>query len=182
MGAGTVRRNGDPDSHELHVYDTRLTADTVTMTPRTEDNAHRQRPLRHVTRTLQTTHDGYSRHGIDECLRLVLRLTTITRLDDTARLPTTSDYPVNLELRLDGPYDRLRNVFRIRCIRLLSLYVNAIILETASSFVSPDYVCSPFTFTVRSSSTRVSGPRPHSLYQRSHDCYDCYESLRVPAV
>ena len=33
MGAGTMRRNGDPDSHELHVYDTRLTADTMTMTP-----------------------------------------------------------------------------------------------------------------------------------------------------
>ena len=33
MGAGTLRRNGDPDSHGLQVYDTRLTADTMTMTP-----------------------------------------------------------------------------------------------------------------------------------------------------
>ena len=33
MGAETWRRNGDPDSHGLHVYETRLTADTMTMTP-----------------------------------------------------------------------------------------------------------------------------------------------------
>ena len=35
-------------------------------------------------------------------------------------------------------------MFRIRCERLLSLCVNAVILETASFLVSPDYVCSPF--------------------------------------
>ena len=33
MGAGTLRPNWDPNSHGLHVYDTRLTADTMTMTP-----------------------------------------------------------------------------------------------------------------------------------------------------
>ena len=33
IGAGTLRRNGDPDSHGLHVCDTRLKADTMTMTP-----------------------------------------------------------------------------------------------------------------------------------------------------
>ena len=33
MGAGKLRRKGDPDSHGLHVYDTRLTTDTMTMTP-----------------------------------------------------------------------------------------------------------------------------------------------------
>ena len=58
------------------------------------------------------------------------------------------------------------------CYRLLSVYVNAIILETASSLESHDCVCTPFTPTVRSSSTRVYSPRPHSLYQRPYDCYD----------
>ena len=29
IGAGTLRRSGDPDSHGLHVYDTQLTADTI---------------------------------------------------------------------------------------------------------------------------------------------------------
>ena len=38
MGAGTVRRNWDSGNYGLHVYGTRLTADTMTMTPRTEDN------------------------------------------------------------------------------------------------------------------------------------------------
>ena len=33
MGAGTLRRNGDPGNYGLHVYDTRLTADTMTLTP-----------------------------------------------------------------------------------------------------------------------------------------------------
>ena len=33
MGAGTLRRNGDPENFGLHVYDTRLTADMMTMTP-----------------------------------------------------------------------------------------------------------------------------------------------------
>ena len=33
MGAGTLRRNGDPGNYGLHVYDTRLTTDTMTMTP-----------------------------------------------------------------------------------------------------------------------------------------------------
>ena len=33
MGAGILRRNGDPGNYGLHVYDTRLTADTMTMTP-----------------------------------------------------------------------------------------------------------------------------------------------------
>ena len=32
MGAGTLRRNGDPSNYGLQVYDTRLTADTMTMT------------------------------------------------------------------------------------------------------------------------------------------------------
>ena len=32
MGTGTLRRNGDPGSYGLHVYDTRLTTDTMTMT------------------------------------------------------------------------------------------------------------------------------------------------------
>ena len=32
MGAGTLRHNGDPGSYGLHVYDTRLTTDTMTMT------------------------------------------------------------------------------------------------------------------------------------------------------
>ena len=33
MGAGTLGRNGDPGNYGLHVYDTRLTTDTMTMTP-----------------------------------------------------------------------------------------------------------------------------------------------------
>ena len=33
MGAGKLRRKGDPDSHGLHVYDTHPTADKITMTP-----------------------------------------------------------------------------------------------------------------------------------------------------
>ena len=32
MAAGTLCRNGDPDSHVLNDYDTRLTGDTMTMT------------------------------------------------------------------------------------------------------------------------------------------------------
>ena len=32
MGAGTLRRNGDPGSYGLHVYDTRLATDMMTMT------------------------------------------------------------------------------------------------------------------------------------------------------
>ena len=64
-------------------------------------------------------------------------------------------------------------MFRIRCVRLLSPCVNAIILETASSFVSPDYVCSPFTPTIRLSSTRVYSPCRPTLYQRPYE-------LRVP--
>ena len=32
MGAGTLRRDGDPGIYGLHVYDTRLTTDTMTMT------------------------------------------------------------------------------------------------------------------------------------------------------
>ena len=39
MGVGTVRRNGDPGNYGLHVYDTGLTADMMTMKPRTGDNA-----------------------------------------------------------------------------------------------------------------------------------------------
>ena len=184
MGAGTLRRNGDLDSHGTHVYDTLLTAETMKMTPNmtTRDTANwRQRTVTTTVTTRDTTvttrdtnvtdrrttdtHDTNSTSAYDS----YLRLTTITRLDDTARLPTTSDYRVHLELRLNGPYDRLRNVFRIRCVRLLSLCVNAIILETASSFVSPDYVCSLFTSTVRSSSTRVYSPRRPTLYERPYD-------------
>ena len=60
-------------------------------------------------------------------------------------------------------------MFRIRCARLLSLCVNAIILETASSFVSPEYVCSPFTSPIRLSSTRVYSPRRPTLYQRPYE-------------
>ena len=41
------------------------------------------------------------------------------------------------------------------------------------SFVSPDYVCSPFTSTIRLSSTRVYSPRRPTLYQRPYE-------LRVP--
>ena len=33
MSAGTLRRNGDPGNYGLHVYDTGLTADTMTLTP-----------------------------------------------------------------------------------------------------------------------------------------------------
>ena len=33
MGAGTSCRNGDPGNYGLHVYDARLTADTMTLTP-----------------------------------------------------------------------------------------------------------------------------------------------------
>ena len=33
MGAGILRRNGDPGNYGLHVYDTRLTTDTMTMKP-----------------------------------------------------------------------------------------------------------------------------------------------------
>ena len=32
MGAGTLCRNGDPGNYGLHVYDTRLTTDMMTMT------------------------------------------------------------------------------------------------------------------------------------------------------
>ena len=171
MGAGTLRRNGDPDSHGLHVYDPRLTVDTMTMTPSVTKRDTTNSRQRIVTKTVTRrdtnvtdrrttdTHDTDSTSAYD----WYLRLTTITRLDDRARLPTTSDYRVNYGLRLDGPYDRLRKVFRIRCVRLLSLCVNAIILETASSFVSPDSVGSPFTSTVRSLSTRVYSPRPLAL-------------------
>ena len=60
-------------------------------------------------------------------------------------------------------------MFRIRCVRLLSPCANAIILETTSSFVSPDYVCSPFTSTILLSSTRVYSPRRPTLYQRPYE-------------
>ena len=33
MGAGTLRRNVDPDNCGPHVYDHHATADTITMTP-----------------------------------------------------------------------------------------------------------------------------------------------------
>ena len=66
----------------------------------------------------------------------------------------------------------LRRLFRIRCVRLLSPCVNAIILETASSFVCPDYVCSlvyvfypVFVYTcLQSTSTRFT-KRPYD-YER----------------
>ena len=50
-------------------------------------------------------------------------------------------------------------MFRIRCLRLLSPYVNAIILEIAWSFVCPDTCVRWFTPTVRTLSTRVYSPR-----------------------
>ena len=104
---------------------------------------------------------------------------TMMRRATAARLHTTSDYRENYELRLDGPYDRLRNVFRIRFVRLLWMCVNAIILETDFSFVSPDYVCSPFTSTVRSSSTRVYGLPPLHSTNAPTIATSPNESLRV---
>ena len=65
------------------------------------------------------------------------------RLENRARLPTNSDFRVNYELRLDGLYDRqYGQCFGYAAYVLLSPHVNAIILETASSVVCPDYVCS----------------------------------------
>ena len=71
-------------------------------------------------------------------------------------------------------------MFRIRCLRLLSPYVNAIILEIAWSFVCPDTCVRWFTPTVRTFSTRVYSPRPlrSTNAPTIYDCYDCYESLR----
>ena len=66
MGAGTLRRNGDPDNHRLHVYDTQLTADTLMMTPNVT--------TRDTNVTHRSTHDGYSRHGLGECLRLLFKI------------------------------------------------------------------------------------------------------------
>ena len=75
-----------------------------------------------------------------------------------------------------GP-SKTRNVFRIRRARLLSLCVNAIILETASSFVSPDYVCSSvyvhYSFVVY---TCLQSTSPLLLYHRPYDL----RLLRVP--
>ena len=83
MGAGTLRRNGDPDSHGLHAYDTRLKADTMTMTPNvtTRDTTSRRQHTVTTTVTRRDTNDmhrptyvGYSRHVLDECLRLVFKI------------------------------------------------------------------------------------------------------------
>ena len=54
----------------------------------------------------------------------------------------------------------VRRVFRIRFLLLLSPDVNAIILETGSSFVCPDACVRSFTPTVRTLSIRVYIPRP----------------------
>ena len=76
MGAGTMRRNGDPDSHGLHVYDTRLTADTMTMTPYVTNRDTTNLRQRTVTTTVtrRDTNVTDSRHELDECLRLVFKI------------------------------------------------------------------------------------------------------------
>ena len=73
-------------------------------------------------------------------------------------------------------------MFQIRCVRLLSLCVNAIILDTASSFVSREYVCSafhvycPFVVYTCLQSTSPFAP-PTSL--RFTVATSPYESLRI---
>ena len=83
MGAGTLRRNGDPGSYGLHVYDTRLAADTMTMTPNvtTRDTTNGRKRIvtttvtgRDTDVTYRPTHDGYSRHGLDESPRLLFNI------------------------------------------------------------------------------------------------------------
>ena len=73
-------------------------------------------------------------------------------------------------------------MFRIKCVQLQSLCVNAIILETASSFVSPDYVCSPFyvycpfvVYTYLQSTSSFALPTPLRFKIATSLC----ESLRV---
>ena len=57
MGAGTLRRDGDPDSHGLDVYDTRMTAETMTMTPNvtTRDTTNRRQRILTTTVTTRNT-------------------------------------------------------------------------------------------------------------------------------
>ena len=69
-----------------------------------------------------------------------LILTTITRLHDKARQPTSCGLRLNGDQRLFVLYDRRNEkCFLYAAYGLLSPYVSAIILETASSFVCPDY-------------------------------------------
>ena len=83
MGAGTLRPYGDPGIYGLHVYDTRLTTDMMTMTTdemaRDTTNGRRRTVTTTVMKcgtnvTYRLTYDGYSRHGLDECLRLVFKI------------------------------------------------------------------------------------------------------------
>ena len=83
MGAGILRRNGDAGNYGIHVYDTRLTADTMTLTPNvtTRDTTNGRRRTvtttvvkRDTNVTYRMTYDGYSRHGLDESRRLVFQI------------------------------------------------------------------------------------------------------------
>ena len=73
----------------------------------------------------------------------------------------------------------VRRVLRIRFLRLLSPYVNAIILETASSLVCPDTCVRLFTPTVRTLSTSVYSPRPLCSTNAPTIATSPDESLRV---
>ena len=83
MGAGTLRPYGDPGIYGLHVYDTRLTTDMMTMTTdemaRDTTNGRRRTVTTTVMKrgtnvTYRLTYDGTSRHGLDEGRRLVLKM------------------------------------------------------------------------------------------------------------
>ena len=142
-----------------------------------QHNALWQRPLRDVTRTLRLdrrttdTHDTDSTSAYD----LYFRLTTITRLDNTDRPPTTSDYGFNLRattwrtlrsttervsdtLRTitiavrERHYSRDCLVLRFSRLRVLPVYVHySFVVYTCLQSTSPSALPAPLRFTFATS-------------------------------
>ena len=116
-----------------------------------------------MKRTIRTDGLMMDTHDMDRTRTddYYLKLTTSTRFQDRAILPTTSDLRLNDGVRIHRFYYRTYGqCFGYAAHGLLSPYVNDIILETSSSFVLPVlHGDRSFTNNVRLSSTRVYSPR-----------------------
>ena len=195
MGPGKLRRNGNPGNYGVHVYDTRLTADTMTLTPNVTARDTTNWRKRIVTTTVtrrdtnvmdRSTHDGYSRHGLDECLRLVFKI----NYDYTIRLYSSTTYDQWLPSKLQATTwrtlrsttERVSDTLRTVTIAVRERHypLDSLVLRASRLRVLPVYVYCPFViYTCLHSTSSFAPPTPLRVLRL---LWVLTKSLRVPTV